>query len=168
MRNQRIFELQKSIIQRWKILEKCYSMVIVSKFATELITTQNLKITSNIVYVNEKFLLNMTYCKSLERSQKFRFNGNVFGNVDWNYYHRKPSTNLKRGICQWTNFRNSGVLYIIETESKWRLWWHHFLIRWLKLLPSKTSNKVNVNEKFFDNFDTLNFVEKLLKNAIQW
>ena len=38
------------------------------------------------------FLIMMTYYISLKRSWKGLFKGNVFGNVDWNYYHPKPET----------------------------------------------------------------------------
>ena len=41
--NQQIFELQKSILNRWKGLEKFYSMVKCSKTVTETITIENPK-----------------------------------------------------------------------------------------------------------------------------
>ena len=59
------------------------------------------------------------------------------------------------------------MLYIIEMVIKRRLRWYHFLKRWLKLLPSETSFMIYVTENFFDNYDMLYIVEKLLKNAIQ-
>ena len=51
---------------------------------------------------------------------------------------------------------------------KRRLRWYHFLKRWLKLLPSETSNMVYITENFFDNYDMLYIFEKLLKKTIQW
>ena len=44
-------------------------------------------------YVNEKFLVIVDCYISLERSWKVLFTDNIFGNIDWNYYHLKPETN---------------------------------------------------------------------------
>ena len=71
-------------------------------------------------------------------------------------------------VCQWKILSNSGVLYIIRKVITRRLRWYHFLKRWRKLLLSETWNLVYVTENFFDKYDMLYNIEKLLKNAIQW
>ena len=68
-------------------------------------------------------------------------------------------------VCQWKSFSSSEVLYIFRKVIKCGLYWYHFFKRGLKLLPSKTSNTVYVNENFFDNDDILYTVEKVLKHA---
>ena len=78
IRKQWIFELQKSIIYRWKGLEKCYSTITFSKTSTETIPSKKPKnletIPSNLVcqwkvfnnddklYIVEKVLKNAIQC----------------------------------------------------------------------------------------------------------
>ena len=76
-----------------------------------------------MVYVNEKFLIMMTYFISLKRSWKVLFESNVFGNVNWNYYHQKPETLPSNLVCQWKFLGNSGVLYIIRKVLKKVIQW---------------------------------------------
>ena len=121
-RYQRIFELQKSIIYRWKGLKKGFSIKI--------------------------FSVNVNWKRTIEKTQK-----------PWNY--------ISNMVCQWKFLNDSGLLYIIRKVIKRRLRWYYFLKRWLKLLPSETSNMVYVTENFFDKNDMLYIIEKFLKNAIQ-
>ena len=98
MRNQRIFELQKSILYHKTGLEKGYSVVKFSKTMNETVTIENpktLKLTSNMVYANEKFLVLVGCLISLKKSEKDLWKKNIFQNVDWNYYQNKRKNNLK-------------------------------------------------------------------------
>ena len=69
------------------------------------------------------FSVTEKYNRSLKRSWKLLFNGNIFGNVDWNYYHLKPETNLKHGIRQWKIFNNDDVIYIVAEVLKNAIQW---------------------------------------------
>ena len=62
---------------------------IFSETITETITIKNLKLTSYMVYVNEKILIKMTFYIKLKKSGKALINDNIIVNinVDWNYYH---------------------------------------------------------------------------------
>ena len=46
------------------------------------------------------------------------FNGKIFGNVDWNYCHLKPETDLKHGKRQRKGFDNYDMLYVVEKVMK--------------------------------------------------
>ena len=92
LRNQWIFELQKSKIYRWKVLEKFYSLVKFSEAMTEFISIKNLKLTSNMVYGIEKFLKLVDCYISIKRSWKTLFNSIVLENVDWSFCHQKSQT----------------------------------------------------------------------------
>ena len=118
IRNRRKFELRKSIIYRRKGLEKFFSMISFSKKSAETITTKNLKLISNMVYVNEKFQVIVKYWKSLERLlnvENVDFFGIIVWNVDLNYYHLKPHTRymtIKNDLINMT--------YYISLKRSWK------------------------------------------------
>ena len=119
-RNQRIFELQKSIIYRVKELEKLYPTMMFWKTLTEttllkkpeneetilsnLVCQWKVFNNDDILYIVEKVLKNAIQQKNFQKHQL-------------KLYHWKNSKTvkltLKHGICQWKIFSNSGVLYII-------------------------------------------------------
>ena len=69
-----------------------------------------------------KFWATEKYKLSLESSWKGLFNENVLENVDWNYYHQKPETNLKYGMSVKT-FKNNDILYTVEKVLKSVMQW---------------------------------------------
>ena len=85
-------------------------MVIFSETSVATITIKNRQLTSNMVYVNGNFLNKNTYYIPLEMSRKAQFNGNVFKNVDWNYYYGKHETIFKHVTCQGKTFINNNIL----------------------------------------------------------
>ena len=96
--NQRIFELQKSILYRGKGLEKCYRMMIFSETWTETIPSENPKnpdFNPKTWNVNEQFLIKMTYYISLERPWKMPFIDNFFKNINLNLTIDEPPKTLK-------------------------------------------------------------------------
>ena len=72
------------------VLKNAIAKVIFSKTLTETIIIKHKKTNTVTWYVNEKFLIRMTYYKSLEGFGKILFKDNIFANVDWNFYHEKP------------------------------------------------------------------------------
>ena len=75
-----------------------------SKTLTESITIKILKLTSNMVYVDEKFLIMMTYYISLKWSRKKLLKDKVSENNDWNYFYLKTQTwytSKKNFFCYW-------------------------------------------------------------------
>ena len=115
MRNQQIFEPQKSIIDHKRGLERDYSMTIFSQTSTKTFTIRNLKLTSNIVFVNEKFLYLVGCYISLERCSQRLFKDNTFKSVDLNYYH----IFFKRILCSHTFFPNYWLI-IHFLQAKWK------------------------------------------------
>ena len=117
-----------------------------------------------MVYVNEKFIIMMTYCIMLKRYWKVLFKGNNFDSFRWNYYHQKPETNPETWYVNEKNFVL--VECYISVERRWK-----------RLFNSK--NFENGNWHYYDqkpqtwcmsmkNYDALYTVEKHLKIAIQW
>ena len=70
-------------------------MMIFSQRSTENITIKNLKLTTNMVYVNEKFLILFGYYIPYERFCQGLDKDSIFKIVDPNSYHQKHETNLK-------------------------------------------------------------------------
>ena len=82
-------------------------------------TIKNLKLTLKLGMSMKNFLVIVEYYISLERSRKVLFNGNVFENVDWNYYHLKPQT----WYVNEKIFNNYDILYILEKDMKNAIQW---------------------------------------------
>ena len=90
-------------------------MVTFLKTLTETITIKNMKLTSNLVYLNEKLLILVECYISLKRSWKRWFNVNVSENVNWDYYHQKISNMVYNNEKIIDDF---DVLYIVNKVLK--------------------------------------------------
>ena len=122
--NQRTFELQKSIIYHWKGLEKCYSLKTFSKTLTETLPSKNpktLKLYPQNRYLNETFLIKITYYISFERSQNVEFNVYIFKNINRNLTienPKNPDKTLNFSMPNQKPFDNYGILCIVEKLLK--------------------------------------------------
>ena len=75
-------------------------MVIFLETLVDILTIRkpkNPKIIPGTWHVNENFWIIVGCYISLETFWTKLINENIFGIVDWNFYHQKPETNLKYG-----------------------------------------------------------------------
>ena len=126
--NQRIFELQKSILYHEKGLEKFYLMMIFSKTSTEILLLKKHKhpeINTKTWCVNENILILMTFYTSLKKSLENCYSTITFSKASIETLSLKktknPETIPQNMVCHWKVFSNSGLLCIIRKVIKCRL-----------------------------------------------
>ena len=101
LRNQRIFELQKSIIYRWKGLEKCCSRMIFSKTSTESLPSKNPTNPKNnpkTWYVKEKTFIINNLLYIVEKVFKSSIQWSNFQDRWLKPYHWKTPKTLKNTL----------------------------------------------------------------------
>ena len=125
---------------------------------------KHVKITkSTIFWATEKFKI------LWERSWKDVFNGDIFGNVNRNYYHQKPEINLKHGLRPWKFLIM--MTYCISLKRSWKVLFNDKIFEnvdwnWYYQKPETNPETWYVNEKIFNIDDILHMVEKVLINVI--
>ena len=101
---------------------------------------------------------------------EYVFNGNIFGNVNSNYYYLKPETKLKHGIRQWKVTNNDDLLYIVEKVLKSYLFngnvFENNDSNYYHPKPQTNPETWCVNEKLLNNSGVLYIIRKVFKRRL--